>query len=477
LGSIFNPPVIDRPGVNELFARVGGNGPVQSSVPISVGSLTECASEDVIAKPIPASCRDATFQGAAADGSRVYFTSTQPNEVPGSTDETNNLYLARLDAAGLAEKVRVSAGDSSGEGARVQGVTRISDDGTHVFFVAQGVLTATPGPGGATPLSGADNLYAYDATTATLRFVAVLPSSESALWGDDNHRAAQATPDGRFLIFDTAARLTADDTDTAVDVYLYDSQLGTLVRVSKGHGGVDANGNNNAFDATINTSQFDNGSHASTNQRTANISLSGPAGRAMSADGSFVFFTSSEALQSTDVNSAPDVYEYHEGVVSLITDGHDPETGEPQANMFLATSSSGRDVFFQTTSVLDPAGGDGAVSIYDARIGGGLPPPPPAAAPCAGEACQGAEVQASQPSAPNSATYTGPGNLPPPVESAAGPVGRPLNGAQIRARRLAAALRACRRGRSGRRRGSCERQSRKRFAPVAKHAGQQGPRR
>jgi hypothetical protein len=375
-----------------------------------------------------------------------------------------------LDAAGLAEKVRVSAGDSSGEGARVQGVTRISDDGTHVFFVAQGVLTATPGPGGATPLSGADNLYAYDASTSTLRFVAILPSSESKLWGDDNHRAAQATPDGRFLLFDTAARLTPDDTDTAVDVYLYDSQLGTLVRVSKGHGGVDANGNNNAFDATINTPQFDWGSYASPNQRTATSALTGAAGRALSADGSFVFFTTSEALQSTDVNSAPDVYEYHEGVVSLITDGHDPETADPEANVFLATSSSGRDVFFQTTSVLDAAGGDGAVSIYDARIGGGLPPPPPVPAPCVGEACQGAAAQASQPPAPNSATYTGTGNLPPAGEPAAGLPGKPPTAAQLRARRLAAALRACRRDRPGRRRASCERQARHRFAPLAKHS-------
>jgi hypothetical protein len=408
-GSFFEPPIVKRPAVSELFARTGGDGPVQTSVPISEPSSSHCTTEDALADPVPADCKSATFQGASADGSRVYFTTEQADEVPGNSDGTENLYLANLADGELTDKVQVSAADSSGEGARVQGVVRISDDGSHVYYVAQGVLTSEANAEGQVATSGTDNLYGYDAESGRTRFLATLPAAEAALWGDDNHRPAQATPDGRFLLFDTAAPLTADDTDAAVDVYRYDFQTGSLVRVSGGHEGFDADGNDSAFAATIDAPEFDCGSFADTNQVLSALCINRRAeGRALSADGSYAFFTTSEPLQSTDVNSAPDVYEWHEGKVSLISDGLNTDTDAVVGNAttFLNTSASGRDVFFRTTTVLDPAGGDGTLSIYDARIGGGFPLAT-AAPTCSGEACQGAFAATPNAVVPGSAGLSG----------------------------------------------------------------------
>ena len=41
------------------------------------------------------SVRAAEFVGASEDGSRVFFTTAQPL-VPGDTDTSNNLYMARI---------------------------------------------------------------------------------------------------------------------------------------------------------------------------------------------------------------------------------------------------------------------------------------------------------------------------------------------------------------------------------------------
>jgi hypothetical protein len=475
-----------KPSVNELLARVGGNGAVQSTVAISEPAVDSCRGVGAF----PPGCADATFQGASADGSRVYFTTTQPDEVPGNTDATNNLYLAKLSGTGVQEKVQVSAADTSGEGARVQGVVRISDDGSHVYFVAQGVLSATPNSQGQSAQSGANNLYGYDADTGRLSYIAELcsgaersgsvadpqcvsPSGDNALFGNDNGRPAQSTPDGRFLIFDSYAQLTPDDTDSAQDVYQYDSQTGALSRLSAGNDGYGANGNDSSYPATIKAPLFDGASHADVHETTlSDVAQKPNSGRSLSDDGAFVFFTTSEALQSNDTNNAPDVYEWHAGQVSLISDGHNPDTDTEvgQGTKFMNTSSSGHDVFFQTTTVLDPAGADGAYNIYDARIDGGFPTS--AAAPkCQGDACQGASSPAPAASAPNSATYQGAGNLPPAgasAETTAPAKRKPPTAAQLRASRLKVALKKCKRDRSAPKRKHCESTARKKYGPLKK---------
>jgi hypothetical protein len=408
--------LIERPSVRELFVRTGGNGGVQRTVPISVGSVDACRTDNAFVTPVdPVMCgpgRDATFEGASVDGSRVLFTSTAP-EVAGVTDATENLYEAVVGDSSVLGMTRVSLADGSvsagdvAAGAQVQGVVRISDDASHVYFVAKGVLTSRPGPEGRTATLGANNLYAY--ANGIVSFIAALPDSEAGLWGDDQGRQAQVSTDGRFLVFDTGAALTSDDTDTAVDVYEYDSLSGRLVRCSGGHDGYDGDGNNNAFDATIAAPEY-------------NVALAGAGvksdrfARAVSDDGSYVFFSSSEALQSSDVNGEPDVYEWHGGRVGLVSDGRNPNQPSSivlsAATAFMGSSVSGSDVLFLTTSVLTGFGGDGALDVYDARVGGGFAVP--AGVPgCVGDGCQGPPADGSGAVvAGGSATTVGGGNVP-----------------------------------------------------------------
>jgi hypothetical protein len=424
------------PPVNELFVRINGS----ETIPIGEPSSTYCpygsfTFAEFFALP-PDPCANAQFEGASKDGAKVFFTSTQSEEVPGVTDTSENLYEAEVGASSVTKLTQVSAGDPGGE-AQVQGVVRISDDGSHVYFVARGVLTSSPGPEGQTAQNGADNLYV--SVNGSIAFIGDLcsglnrsgvvadqrcpGSGVDGLWRNeqtgsdpsvlDDH-AAWAVPfgstssDGHTLVFQTYAQLTSDDTDTARDVYEYNSQTGTLVRVSTGRNGFDNNGNNNNFDASLplmNT--FSRGAYADSELQTSNGGEEFGYGRPVSNDGSYVFFTTSEALVSEDVNNAPDVYEWHNGLVSLISDGQNLGKDQGTTNGFIAASASGRDVFIHTPDVLVPGGGTSIAGIYDARIGGGFPAanvPPP----CQEDACQGSISATPSFPVPTSATYSSP---------------------------------------------------------------------
>ena len=94
----------------------------------------------------------AAYAGAAVDGSRVFFTTSQ-QLVDGDTDATNDLYACdipagRAGAGGVGEPC-ASLTEVSGAAtdARVENVVAVSDDGSRVYFVAQGVLADNLGVG------------------------------------------------------------------------------------------------------------------------------------------------------------------------------------------------------------------------------------------------------------------------------------------------------------------------------------------
>ena len=128
-------------------------------------------------------------------------------------------------------------------------------------------------------------------------------------------------------------------------------------------------------------------------------------------DGRSVFFESLDRLVPEDANEAQDVYrwtasgtegcERHGGCLALISSGQ----GEFE-NFLYSMSADGHDVFFSSLERLVSTDVVGSESIYDARVGGGIPDPVEGA-PCQGDACQGAG--SSSPSLPPTAT-TGAGN-------------------------------------------------------------------
>ncbi len=96
--------------------------------------------------------------------------------------------------------------------------------------------------------------------------------------------------------------------------------------------------------------------------------------------------------------------------MSLISDGSG-SGGVPQ----VVISPSGKDIFFLTTDGLAPQDTDGAMDIYDARIGGGFPSALATEQPCSGDACQGPLTNPAPLLVPGSVSQAPGGNFAAPV--------------------------------------------------------------
>jgi hypothetical protein len=454
------------PAENQVFARVGEPGAgtaVGKAVTVNVAGTTGCATSD--------SCnvtKAVTYQGASTDGSKVFFTSEQPL-LAGDTDSTSNLYecggLPGDSGAPLAasskgvnpcpDLVRVSV-PVSGTGAEVQSVVSISADGSHVYFVAKGVLSGENAEHNS-PTSGQDNLYVWQQPSpgypqGGTAFIATL--SAALGFGE-----AQMTPDGEQLVFTSSADLTPDDTSTVSQVFLYEARREALIRVSKGQDGFNNDGNTTSDPAYISTAAKTGGS--------PNV-LEGR--RTISEDGSVVVFQSDDALTPQVHGGTRNVYLWRGGNVYLISDGI-PAGNEPGGGTIKAAEqaglvgidASGQNVFFTTEAKLVGQDGDELSDLYDARIGGGFPAPK--VNECVGEACQGAPSAPPGPLSPGSLSPSGQGNLAPlaPVKSTTPPP-KPLT----RAQKLAKALKACTKDKAKKKRAECQATARKLYGAKQK---------
>jgi hypothetical protein len=297
--------------------------------------------------------------GFAQDGSRAFMTTTQ-QLVNGDTDATNDLYACDIPAGTPAPVMpinvcpnlrQVSAGAAGV--ADVESVVRVSNDGSRVYFVARGNLAANHGANDQTALAGAHNLYVWQTDPehpeGHTTFMARLATNEAGLYGE-------TTPDGRYLLITTTTPLVnsgaAADTDSAQDVYRYDTQTGEWLRISTDTTGSGGNAEINAISGT---------------------------GSSMTDDGHTIVFETNEALAPGDRNTISDVYAWHEGQVSVVSPGGGENAG---------VTASGTDIFFVTEDKVTAADGDTSADVFDARVGGGFDLR--GALPCDGDGCVGA---------------------------------------------------------------------------------------
>jgi hypothetical protein len=396
------------PVVDELWARVGGF----ESVPISEPTPVQCEECDTGAVKAPA-----VFQGASEDGSKVFFLTEQELF---AGDSGMNLYEYDFNGKYGAKIVRVSTGSAE---PMVQGVARVSQDGSHVYFVAKGVLSGKNAEG-REPVAGGENLYVFERDTTYpaghVAFVATLAEADQGDWSRDDARPVGATPDGRFLVFESVADLTAGDTSSEGQVFEYDALAERLVRVSTGQAGY-ASGlaNANAHASTIRNQEYSGELGFRPTAATSGLAVSavGAGSQVLSR----VTFESVGALtpgaEEASAAGASSVYEYRSvgsianGNVYLISQGTNKQNA-----VLVGSDMSGGDTFFATADPLLTQDVDTNYDLYDARESGGFPAPM-APAGCEGEGCQGAPSVAPVFGVAGSVGAAAGGNLPP----AAGP--------------------------------------------------------
>jgi len=470
-------------GWTELYDRLDGTRTVELSAPAAGAQPQACETEGGFCDP-----GAAKFWDASADGSLVYFTSraaltrrsfTGPEEPlaereaedrqaeeedePPVEDAGEDLYRYDVDTGTLSDLTSDAGNPDDPDGADVQGVVGASEDGSYVYFVADGDLAP-----GAT--SGEPNLYAWHESegAATTTFVATLraPStseeedmegeyegpgfrygSDLADWTDRPLESqAYVTPDGRHLAFMSVQPLTGyDNRDQATgeadhEVFEYSAEDGRLECAS-----CEASGERPLGSAFLG---------AELDER---VSTPFHQPRSLSDDGGRLFFSSPDPLVPGVYGGTTKLYEYEQGAVRLISG---PQAGGDA--VFLDASASGDDVFFATREQLVASDTDESIDVYDARVDGGLPTPT-ATSPCQG-GCQEAPAPPPPLSAPLSATFVGPGDATPAAQRK--PTRRQL---------LARALAKCRRRMNSRRRAACVAAARRRYGPHDKPRAHRRP--
>jgi hypothetical protein len=422
------------------------------------------------------------FDTASSDGSRAFFTDSlklTANGEGGNGEGGNgkeDLYM--FDATGRTLTDIAPHGD-------VLGVLGASEDGSYVYFVANGVLASGASPGHCNNVSESEsrhcNLYVWH--EGTTRFIATLSGADEHLFLNNKDettegpfvandwdkslemRTARVSADGMDVVFMADGDLTGYDSrnaETGVpepEVYVYEAASGALRCVSCNPTGTRPRGPSGIPGGTT----FE-AARALYQSRV----LSDEGGRAR------VFFDSEDALAPQDTNGVGDVYEWEEdgrgscaragGCLGLVSTGTNSNESE-----FLDASANGNDVFFLTYSKLAAQDTDNLADVYDARaphVPGeavGSPPPVPPPPPCDnGDSCKPpASAQPAIFGAPSSATFTGAGN---PPGSTVPATQRPKSKVLSRAQTLKRALRACAK-KGKRRRRVCEAQARKRYGP------------
>jgi hypothetical protein len=360
----------------------------------------------------PAGPQPVAFAGASADGGHVFFITRGELTPDDAGNHAPELYEYDVETEKLT---RISSGASHNASGDAGWVIP-SEDGSTVYFTAAGRLAAgapaLPSGGGE---AGEYNLYHYDSRTATTTYIATVsghdwnradPGGYTSLNVRHplNARSSwEATPDGRYLLFAAVENVTGYDNHDPTghcegnlsgtggngscgEVYRYDADTGSLLCMSCNPSGAAPSAN----------SQFDRSTH---NREV----------RAISDNGAYVFFDTTESLVPAATNGRLDVYEWHEGKLSLISSGQDASS-----SYFLGTDASGADVFFGTHERLAPQDTDSAGDLYDARINGGFPAPQGSASACEGDTCQSPPAAPSD-APPVSLTFFGAGNLQSPL--------------------------------------------------------------
>ena len=416
----FTVPTDPSGSEGDLYVRVDHNTTAQ----INASERTDCADHDPCAgapEPDPAGPLPANFMTASADGSKVFFTSSEEL----TDDPGGNLYVydTTLPPGDPHNLSRVFVDDQPVDpGALTAGVLGASSDGHYMYFmVGSALLAGQP----ALPAAAPVGIYLWH--DGTIAFVGSI-NSESA--GDNVINSqwvvnvgSRVTADGRSVLFSSksGAGLTGYDHSDACpgavttqgapcnELYLYRADTASLSCVSC-----------NPTDAPA-TAAATFGVRTASGGAASSSHLNHP----VTEDGSHVFFETGERLESQDVNGKhTDVYEWTalgaagceassasfaahaNGCLDLITTGTSADDSH-----FLDASPSGDDLFVTTNQRMVGWDSDNNYDLYDVRVGGGFPDPAPTTQECSGETCQGAiTVPPGSGGAPASSTFFHGGN-------------------------------------------------------------------
>jgi hypothetical protein len=401
---------------------------------------------------------EASFDGASSDGTEVVFSGGNGNiyyfnsetatpEVVSHGGPEINAYLA-MSADGthvyFATEQQLSPEAPPAEAGRPDLYQWV--DG-HVTYIAT--------------LSRSDVELLRQATKARNFTESNGPTGQQTQVGASALGPIRASANGAYLVFESTQPLTADDHNTEagrINVYEYTAENG-LLRVSQGSLSGSGNGRYSATIGSWHLPEAPSFVGQKGEEPPFTFGTSQEDGRVLTENGA-VFFSSREALAAGAMNGPLHVYEWKEGSTYLIS----PAGPEATDAHYLENSADGSNVYFSTTQEVLPTDTNGGwVNIWDALVGSGLP------APAQEDPCAQNECPVSPPVArntPPSMTFSGPADSLPTASSSPVLSTTETTKSQAGARALVSALRTCRtRDKRKRRRTACEKTARKKYGP------------
>jgi hypothetical protein len=321
---------------------------------------------------------DAFFDGASSDGSRVFFTTNEPLV----SADTDNQYDVYQRAGGVT--TLVSTGPTGGNGASAAFYDGSSADGSHVFFSTDEQLTSAD-------TDARQDVYDRSGGTTTL-------TTTSATGGNGDFDAyfTGASSSGDVVYFRTFEKLSTGDGDTYQDIYKHTSAGTGQVSIgpvggngpySAAFAGMSKDGNRIFFTTREKLTNDDTDTGCSELGKsvpctdvyersggTTTLVSTGPSGgsgafeasyEGTSDDGTHVYFSTTEALTSSDTDSSIDLYDRSNSTTTTqISTGPSGGNGAFPA-AFAGNSSNGAHAFFTTAESLVGSDTDGRVDIYD----------------------------------------------------------------------------------------------------------------
>jgi hypothetical protein len=411
----------------------------------------------------PSSSGFARYEGASKDGSLVFFRS---DEGLGGSAADLELYVFNTTAHQIGVVPAMSAspvsdGDAGMLDGHLLGISAISNNGSHVYFVAEGVLTAEPNGLGQTAQANQSNFYSFNTSTGTTTFIATLGTEDvinefgsargQLVSQPDLGRPAVPTPDGSVMVFESKSDLTGENpagpamelaaeapegatvvevTDTTGVMVGRQVRIGNPLLEEKYKVKAVRNSTKLELETPIRFSQL--ASEPVVQLDVAEIyryveagggltclsclgvgvrpieasALTGMGGSyapanldaTMNAAGTQVFFMSPEVLlPAASGAAAMHVYEWEAGRLYLLSEPHATESA-----FAFASTPSGDDVFITTGSQLVPEAEPGSLHTYDVRVAGGFPSHPGGES-CSGAGCLGAQATSAPIPAPQTA--------------------------------------------------------------------------
>ncbi|CAA6603808.1 hypothetical protein MTBLM1_140018 [Rhodospirillaceae bacterium LM-1] len=339
----------------------------------------------------------------SSDGRYVVFASTATNLVSGDTNASSDIFIHDM-TTGATTRVSVDSSENEQVNAST-GQASVSSDGRYISFSSFAPLVAGDA-------NNREDIFVRDTVLGTTTRVSVDSIGTQA---DDHSFSPMITPDGRYVVFASdATNLISGDTNGISDVFIHDVQTGTTTRISVDSSGNEANNgsyspsissdgryvafrssatNLVAGDTNVATDIFLKDTQTGTLTRIS-VDSSGNEGNngstsspAISGNGSYVVFDSSaNNLVSGDTNAAQDIfrYEIQTGVTERISvDSLGNEANGISNNLTWGSISYDGNKIAFGSSATNLVSGD-TNGVYDIFLRDLTPPPvtePPAPAP------------------------------------------------------------------------------------------------